>query len=276
MRVFKRLSFGIIGVMLALMISAAPVFATETDDKTTEAVTTEASSKESEEKTTEEEKTTARSTEGTETKAETAAESTTAPVTSEESEEKPPEPTTPAALETVEDFEFALTPYGNMTLVDDFITSTGKQFITVVTKEGNYFYLIIDRDADGNKNVHFLNQVDERDLLALMDEKEASAVEASLAAVRQEKEKAASESATWSTKESEVSDPDPEKKESNKIQLMTIIAVIGTVVIVGVIFFVKKKNGKGPSANNGSRSGTEYQMEDDYYDDEEPEEDPEY
>ncbi len=39
---------------------------------------------------------------------------------------------------------------------------------------------------------------------------------------------------------------------------------------------VKKKNGKGPSANNGSRSGTEYQMEDDYYDEEEPEEDPEY
>ena len=58
MRVFKRLSFGIIGVMLALMISAAPVFAAEADDKTTEAVTTEASSKESEEETTEAEKTT--------------------------------------------------------------------------------------------------------------------------------------------------------------------------------------------------------------------------
>ena len=276
MRVFKRLSFGIIGVILALMISAAPVFATETDDKTTEAVTTEASSKESEEKTTEEEKTTARSTEETETKAETAAESTTAPVTSEESEEKPPEPTTPAVLETVEDFELSLTPYGNMTLVDDFITSTGKQFITVVTKEGNYFYLIIDRDADGNKNVHFLNQVDERDLLALMDEEEASAIESSLTASREEKEKAASESATWSTKESEVSDPGSEKKESNKTRLITIIAVIGTVVIVGVIFFVRKKKGKGLSASNGSHSGTEYKMEDDYYDDEDSEEDSEY
>ena len=42
----------------------------------------------------------------------------------------------------------AFTPDGNLTLVDDLsdITKTGKQFITLVTKNGNYFYLIIDRD----------------------------------------------------------------------------------------------------------------------------------
>ena len=64
----------------------------------------------------------------------------------------------------------ALTPDGNLSLIDDIgnpVTS-GKQFITVETKNGNVFYLIIDRDDEGEETVHFLNQVDEADLLTLM------------------------------------------------------------------------------------------------------------
>ena len=67
-----------------------------------------------------------------------------------------------------------LTPEGNLTLVDDISgeVKDAKQFVTLVTKNGNYFYLIIDRDDEGKETVHFLNQVDEADLLELMDEEE--------------------------------------------------------------------------------------------------------
>ncbi|MFV0503053.1 MAG: DUF4366 domain-containing protein [Lachnospirales bacterium] len=65
-----------------------------------------------------------------------------------------------------------LTPDGNLTLVDDIDgeTAADKQFVTLVSKNGNYFYLVIDRAGD-KENVYFLNLVDEADLLALMEEK---------------------------------------------------------------------------------------------------------
>ena len=73
-----------------------------------------------------------------------------------------------------------LTPDGNMSLVDDIYQDESydegeqrviqsKQFITVQTKSGNSFYIIIDRSKDG-ENVYFLNLVDESDLLSLMEE----------------------------------------------------------------------------------------------------------
>ena len=61
-----------------------------------------------------------------------------------------------------------LTPEGNATLVDDF--GGNKQLITVTTKAGNYFYILIDRAAEGENTVHFLNQVDDADLDALLED----------------------------------------------------------------------------------------------------------
>ena len=63
----------------------------------------------------------------------------------------------------------ALTPDGNAALVDDF--GGNKQLITVTTKAGNYFYILIDRaNEDKETAVHFLNQVDDADLTALMED----------------------------------------------------------------------------------------------------------
>ena len=59
-----------------------------------------------------------------------------------------------------------ITPKGNATLVDDFYGD--KQLITVTTKAGNYFYILIDRaNEDKETSVHFLNQVDDADLLVI-------------------------------------------------------------------------------------------------------------
>ena len=104
----------------------------------------------------------------------------------------------------------ALTPEGNLTLVDDYHTDysdgSGQQFITLVSKSGATFYLVIDRNAKGQQTVHFMNLVDEADLLALMEEEDADAYTAEKEAAAQaeldrlkaeeEAKKAAEEAAT--------------------------------------------------------------------------------
>ena len=86
----------------------------------------------------------------------------------------------------------ALTPEGNLTLVDDYHTDysdgSGQQFITLVSKSGNTFYLVIDRNAKGQQTVHFMNLVDEADLLALMEDEDAEAYTAEKEAAAQDEQ----------------------------------------------------------------------------------------
>ena len=87
----------------------------------------------------------------------------------------PAEDTTNDSNVVVEETEKAppLTPEGNAALVDDF--GGNKQLITVTTKAGNYFYILIDRaNEDKETAVHFLNQVDDADLQALLEDGKAA------------------------------------------------------------------------------------------------------
>ena len=124
-----------------------------------------------------------------------------------------------------------LTPDGNLTLVDDLgeKTGEGQQFITLVTRAGNYFYLIIDRNEKGEETVHFLNMVDERDLFSLMDEDEASALAAQMEAEKATQETAATAPATPSDQEKEPVEPEKEEKPARNM----LPALIALLVLLG-------------------------------------------
>lgn len=123
----------------------------------------------------------------------------------------------------------ALTPEGNLTLVDDCGTaeSAGKQFITLVSKNGNYFYLVIDRDEKGNQNVHFMNLVDEADLYALLDDD-----------VKKEIDKQETEQPIEQV-ETPIIEEIPEKNNSIKgVASLVILLVCGGV---GIFYYLNKK-----------------------------------
>lgn len=176
-----------------------------------------------------------------------------------------------------------LTPDGNMTLVDNVTTSTGtKQFLTLTSREGNFYYLIIDYDKNGNQNVHFLNQVDERDLIGLMDEDEAKELEEQLVAKKAEEDakKAALESpATQTPGPEQEPAPEPEKCfeiAGYEIPQKTFIAVIGLAMVAliclaGFIILTKKKKAEtkkaDPDADYDEDYGDEIDIPEDTMDD---------
>ena len=147
----------------------------------------------------------------------------------------------------------ALTPEGNLTLVDDYHTNysdgSGQQFITLVSKSGATFYLVIDRNAKGQQTVHFMNLVDEADLLALMEEEDADAYTAEKEAAAQaeqdrlkaeeEAKKAAEEAAASGTEQ-------PKENKVTKIAsgFLGVVVLIALAAGGGFYAFTKQKQKK--------------------------------
>ena len=146
----------------------------------------------------------------------------------------------------------ALTPEGNLTLVDDYHTDysdgSGQQFITLVSKSGNTFYLVIDRNSKGAQTVHFMNLVDEADLLALMEEEDADAYNAEKeAAAKAEQDKLkVEEEAKKAAEEAEKAADAPKENKVTKYAagFLGVVALIALVAGGGAYFFIQQKNKK--------------------------------
>ena len=176
-----------------------------------------------------------------------------------------------------------LTPEGNATLVDDFYGD--KQLITVTTKAGNYFYILIDRaNEDAETAVHFLNQVDEADLLALMEDGEVQETPAvctctekcQAGAVNTACPVCAVNMSECAGKAPEVEpepEPEPEKESGSggALVLILLLAVLGGGAFA-YIKFIKPKQAAKASADPDDY---DFEDEEDYINEDEPEQEEE-
>ena len=170
-------------------------------------------------------------------------------------------PTTEAApsepvKETEPEAAVPLTPEGNLTIVDDLEgeQAEDKQFITVKTKAGNTFYLIIDRAGKEN-NVYFLNLVDEADLRALMEEDgtlEPLPGEGAVPTVPEP------EPVPTPEPETEVEEPAPVKSMNPTPIILVLLILLG-----GGLWYFKLRKPK--SSFKGSTNLDEYSFDDDDY-----------
>ena len=165
------------------------------------------------------------------------------------------EPTeTSGADQTAED--------GNLTACDlQYDQSTNKQFITLETRNGKVFYLVIDYDKPVDEELeqyhaYFLNLVDERDLLDIIEEDDLPEETASVATTEP--------TVTPSPKPSAAIDEEPESQNSTGGIIAVVLIV--AVIVGGVVYFIKFRKPK--QTMRGKINPDEYDFDED---DDEPE-----
>lgn len=203
-----------------------------------------------------------------------------------------PTPTEELSVNDNTESKTPLSPKGNMTSIDDVhqITDTSdkdtiedKQFITVESKNGNVFYIIIDRSSDTD-NVYFLNAVDEADLMALLEDEQKSEITAvctctdkcELGDVDETCPICSKNISKCIGKESVQDDKDKDKDKDAKEETkqsggplagLLILAILGAG---GALYWFKFKNKK--SSTKGTTEPEEYYEDDESEEDEENEE----
>lgn len=147
---------------------------------------------------------------------------------------------TAAPDEIVIEDNHTLTPDGNAQLMDDVTDNENLQFITVTARDGNEFYIIIDKGAQ-SENVYFLNMVDESDLAALVEDYAPEQT-----TEQQQPEPSGEPDAEQAEPEQEQPEqPEPETEQSNGSFLFLIVLVLiggaGLAVYYFKVFRPKKK-----------------------------------
>ena len=194
--------------------------------------------------------------------------------------EETEEPTT-GGIE-MEPKDVPVTPKGNAALVDDFFGD--KQLITVTTKAGNYFYILIDRaNEDKETAVHFLNQVDDADLQALLEDGETEpehctcTTKCEAGAVNTNCPMCKNNRNACTGPEPEAPKPEEEEPQEEKPSGMGGLVVFFVVLLLGggaALYFLKFKKKKADTTGNDDLAEYDFgEDEDDEDEAPEPDED---